>query len=188
MAEVRAAVRAEEGRVVVFDLETLRSAEEVGGWGQVERMGLALACVYDVTADRHRCYREAEAERLLLDLLSADLVVGFNVDRFDLRVLAPYAPAGLGRVRTLDLLARIHETLGFRIALGHLGRETLGVPKTADGLQSLEWVREGRLDLVESYCRADVELTARLFAHGRREGYLLYRDYEDRRVRVPVSW
>jgi DEAD/DEAH box helicase domain-containing protein len=188
LEEVRAVIRPDEGRVLFFDLETLRSADEVGGWSRVDRMGLALACVYDARADRHRTYHEPEVERLLLDLLSADLVVGFNVDRFDLKVLEPYAPSGLSRVRTLDLLSRIHETLGFRLSLGHLAGETLEAPKTADGLQSLAWVRQGRLDLVEAYCRSDVELTARLFAYGRRRGYLLYRDHQDRRVRVPVSW
>ena len=39
------------GHVLVFDLETQRSAEDVGGWGFASKMGLALAVVYDVTRD-----------------------------------------------------------------------------------------------------------------------------------------
>src|SRR6185436_12688810 len=35
-------------RILVFDLETQRSAAEVGGWHRAERMGLALGVVYDV--------------------------------------------------------------------------------------------------------------------------------------------
>ncbi len=31
---------------VVFDLETLRSAQDVGGWGNLSKMGMALAVVY----------------------------------------------------------------------------------------------------------------------------------------------
>ena len=69
-----------------------------------------------------------------------------------------------------------------------MSEETLGEPKSGDGLQSLAWVREGRFDLVEEYCRRDVMLTARLFARGRSEGFLLYRNRENRRVRLPVSW
>ena len=60
--------------------------------------------------------------------------------------------------------------------------------KSADGLQSLAWFKEGRLDLIEEYCRLDVEVTARLFFLGRTRGYLLYRDYEERLARLPVSW
>ena len=47
---------------------------------------------------------------------------------------------------------------------------------------------EGRLDLIEQYCRKDVEMTRRLFELGHDQGYLLYRDHEERKVRVPVQW
>ena len=61
--------------------------------------------------------------------------------------------------------------------------------KSAHGLQSVEWFREGRLDLVIDYCRQDVELTRLLYEYGRENGYLLYWD-ERLQVnrRVPVSW
>ena len=47
-------------RVVFFDVETQRSAEEVGGWGNISRMGLALAVVYDAAHDRFRTYFEGD--------------------------------------------------------------------------------------------------------------------------------
>ncbi len=175
-------------RILVFDLETQRSAEEVGGWGNASRMGLALAVVYDVTAGEYRTYREADVHRLLLDLVMADCVIGFNIDRFDLAVLSGYTEWDLGRVRTLDLLSEIHRRLGFRLSLGHLAEVNLGESKAADGLQSLRWWKEGRVDLIEEYCRKDVEVTHRLFDLGRERGYLLYRDRDGRDVRVPVRW
>jgi DEAD/DEAH box helicase domain-containing protein len=55
-------------------------------------------------------------------------------------------------------------------------------------LQSLVWWKEGRIDLIEQYCRKDVDLTLRLYQLGRSQGYLLYRDHSDRTVRVPVDW
>lgn len=178
----------EAARTVVFDLETRRGADEVGGWGHVERMGLALAVVYDVAADRYATYLEEDVERLLLDLVMADRVVGFNVNRFDLRVLSAYTRWDLGRIRTLDMLDEIHGVLGFRLSLDHLARENLGTSKSADGLQSLRWWREGRVEEVEAYCRKDVEVTWRLYELGRDRGWLVYRDREDRRVRLPTSW
>jgi len=135
-----------------------------------------------------RTYTERDVDKLLLDLIAADTVVGFNIDRFDVLVLTPYTSVDLGRIRTVDMLARIHALLGFRISLGHLAEVNLGEGKSADGLQSLQWYREGRLDLVEAYCRKDVEITARLFFLGRRQGYLLYKDSESRLMRVPVDW
>ena len=83
--EAREAKRAAEteGRILVFDLETQRSAEEVGGWGNIPKMGLALAVVYDLQRRSYRTYYETDADKLLLDLVMADRVVGFNIDNFD---------------------------------------------------------------------------------------------------------
>ncbi|MGD8374956.1 MAG: DUF1998 domain-containing protein [Acidobacteriota bacterium] len=177
------------GRRLAFDLETRRGAADVGGWGHVDRMGLALAVVQDLDTGAVRSYREEQVKDLILDLLTADLVVGYNVLRFDYRVLEAYASRGaLRRVPTLDLLQQIHGVLGFRVKLDDLARATLGRAKSADGLQSLEWFRQGRMDLIEEYCRQDVAVTADLYRFGRTHGYLLYADREGRRVRIPARW
>jgi DEAD/DEAH box helicase domain-containing protein len=175
-------------RVLIFDLETRRSAAEVGGWGRSFRMGLALGVVYDVQRDTWTTYHEADVHRLMLDLVMADRVVGFNINRFDLEVLSGYTEWDLQRVRTCDLLEEIRRTLGYRLSLAHLSEVNLGESKSADGLQSLRWWREGRVDLIESYCKKDVEVTHKLFRLGQEQGYLLYRDREQRLLRVPVLW
>ena len=176
------------GHVLVFDLETQRSAEDVGGWGFASKMGLALAVVYDVARDVYRTYYEADVDRLLLDLAFADRVVGFNIDRFDLAVLSGYTDRDLGRIRTLDLLAEIHRNVGFRVSLNHLSEVNLGESKAGDGLQSLQWWKEGRIDLIEQYCRKDVEVTRRLWELGRSQGFLLHRDKAGRTLRIPAVW
>ncbi len=175
-------------RVLFFDIETKRGADEVGGWTQIARMGLALAVVYDEERRCYRTYHEADVDKLLLDLVMADRVVGFNIERFDLVVLRPYTEWDLRRIRSVDLLAEIHGRLGFRPSLGHLAEMNLGESKSADGLQSLRWWKEGRIDLIERYCRKDVEMTRRLYDLGRERGHLLYRDYAGCAVRVPVRW
>ena len=176
------------GHVLVFDLETQRSAEDVGGWGFASKMGLALAVVYDVTREAYRTYYEADVDRLLLDLAFADRVVGFNIDRFDLAVLSGYTDRDLARIRTLDLLAEIHKSVGFRVSLNHLSEVNLGQSKAGDGLQSLQWWKEGRIDLIEHYCRKDVEVTKRLWELGRTQGFLLHRDKAGRTLRIPAVW
>ena len=177
-----------ESKILYFDLETLRSAEEVGGWAQVARMGMSIGVVFDEGRREYRVYREQEIERLLLDLVTADQVVGFNIDRFDLPVLSGYTPWDLGRIRTFDILAYIHTKLGFRLRLDALAGPTLGARKLAEGLQSLAWVKEGRFDLIETYCRKDVEVTRDLHRFGMENRFLLYHDREGRRVRLPVEW
>lgn len=182
------AARRESGRTLIFDLETQRGAGEVGGWDNTRSMGLALGVVYDLTRESYRTYFEADVDKLLLDLLTADRVVGFNIDRFDLEVLAGYTEWDLTRIRTLDILAEIHRHLRFRVSLAHLCEANLGEAKMGDGMQSLTWWREGRIDLIERYCKRDVDLTRRLYELGAGQGYLLYRDKDERMLRVPVTW
>ena len=88
----------------------------------------------------------------------------------------------------LDLWEEARRRLGFRLGLNHLVEATLGARKTADGLQSLEWVKQGRMDLVEAYCRHDVQLLRDLYLFGRRMGYVLYRDKEKNSLKLPVEW
>ncbi len=174
---------------VVFDLETLRSAEEVGGWGNSHRMGISIGVALVLEEGRFEVFPEERVAKLAELLGSATLVVGFNVKRFDYRVLSGYTGVDYARILpTLDLLEEVHRRIGFRVGLDHLAQETLGAEKSGDGLQCLEWVREGRLDLVESYCRKDVELTRDLYLHGRREGCVYFRHRERGRVRLPVDW
>ncbi len=192
-------------RVVFVDLETQRSAEEVGGWSHAHLMGLALAVTYEanistIAGDAGRCeephwcngrfrtYFESDVDELLAVLRGADLVVGFNVIRFDYDVLRGYTHFDFNTLRTLDILQDVRHRLGYRLSLDHLSRMTLGEEKEADGLQSLEWFKQGRLDLVESYCRRDVEITRDLFQFGLKNGYLLFRQKDGNVLRLPMDW
>ena len=175
-------------QILVFDVETQRSAEEVGGWHNTHLMRLALAVVYDWAADRFETYREADASRLIDRLFEADLVVGFNNQRFDYEVLRAYTPRSFHELPTFDLLLELHRKLGHRVSLGHLAEATLGQAKGGDGLQSIEWFRAGQIERVEEYCRKDVELLRDLLTFGEREKHLLIRKKKGPLVRVPFDW
>jgi DEAD/DEAH box helicase domain-containing protein len=175
-------------RVVVVDVETRRGADEVGGWGNIHLMGLALAVVWDSLSGEFTTYHEDQAPALLRHLALADLVVGFNLLGFDYRVLSAYDDGTIPRLRTFDILLDIRKRLSWRLSLGHLAGETLGAAKSADGLQSLEWVREGRLDLVEEYCREDVRITRDLFRHGLEKGWLRFLTKDGRPRQLTVDW
>ncbi len=173
---------------IVFDLETQRSAEDVGGWEHRHRMGLAVGVVYDIDRAEFRVYTERQVDALISDLVHARLIVGFNLRRFDYDVLRGYADVDWNALPTLDILECIHRRLGFRLKLDHLAQETLGEGKSADGLQSLAWFKAGDIERVIEYCKQDVLLTKRLYDFGRQHGYLLYRDIQGRAVRLPVDF
>ena len=172
----------------VLDLETQRSAAEVGGWHRADRMGVSCGVLYDSKKDTFVEYLEEHVSQLIEDLQDIDLVVGFNIKRFDYLVLKGYLHFDFSSLNTLDILEDIHTCLGFRLSLAHLAKETLGISKTADGLQALKWWQEGRIRNIIDYCKMDVQLTRDLYLFGRKNGYLIFRNRDQKRIRIPVDW
>ncbi len=175
-------------RIGFFDLETQRLADEVGGWQNAHLMGISVAVLHEMPSGTTRIYREDQAGELIEDLKRLDLVVGFNISRFDYRVLGAYTPFRLDGLPTFDMLGEIHKGLGFRISLGHLGEQTLGRPKGCDGIQAVKWFRKGEWESLINYCTEDVMLTRDLFRHAVEKGYLVYSDKKMRVLRLPTPW
>ncbi len=171
----------------VFDLETMRSAEEVGGWKNTHLMGVSVAVVYDSEINDFVTYLGHEVDKLVSHLASFDLVVGFNNKRFDNRVLSAYTNTNLSLLPTLDLLEEVHSYLGYRLSLNRLAEQTLGTNKSADGLQALAWYKEGRIDLIQRYCKKDVEITRDILFHGLEQGFLLFANKAKQIVRLPLA-
>jgi DEAD/DEAH box helicase domain-containing protein len=175
-------------RVAVLDIETQLSAEEVGGWHKCDLMRLSVAVIADLAQQRYEAFFEDQAEELCQRLQEVDLVVGFNLKRFDYRVLQPYTGVDLAALPTLDILEEINLLLGHRLSLNHLAEKTLNAAKSGDGLLALQLFKEGRLEELTDYCRRDVELTARLFEFGLHRGHLIYKHRQGALVQVPVEW
>jgi DEAD/DEAH box helicase domain-containing protein len=172
----------------VFDLETQRSAAEVGGWHHADKMGISCVVLYDSRKQAYLNFEEDQVDVFIDRLKQFNLVIGFNVKRFDYRVLSGYSNFDFNRIRTLDILQDIYDYLGFRISLAHLAEVTLDTRKTADGLQALQWWKEGRIDEILAYCRQDVRITRDLYLFGKKNGYLLFNNKAGATVRIPVNW
>lgn len=172
----------------VFDLETQHSAQEVGGWHNAIQMGMSCGVLYDSKQDAFIEFLEDQVPLLLAHLQTLDLVVGFNVKRFDYQVLAGYTDFDFGKLPTLDILDEIKSRLGYRLSLNSLAEHTLGMKKSGDGLQALQWWKQGRIREVIDYCRHDVSITKDLYLYGKKTGYLLFRNKAEKPVRIPTNW
>ena len=178
-----------EPRIIVFDLETQKLAQDVGGWQNVHLMQISVAVVFDTQKDSFLVYEEDDVQALVEHLEKADLIVGFNVKRFDYRVLSAYTSKALNSMPTFDILEDIYQRLGFRLSLDHLALETLNHGKTASGLQAVAWFKEGNMEELINYCRNDVMVTKDLFFFGLEQGHLIYREKRNHeRVRLLVDW
>jgi DEAD/DEAH box helicase domain-containing protein len=174
--------------LVYFDLESQKLFNEVGG-RDPSRLLLACGVTWSTQRNDFAVYWEKDAAALVDELKSADRIIGFNILHFDYELLKPYAPAvNFRSFRTLDMLQDIQRALNFRLSLDSIARATLGTTKTADGLQSVQWFREGELEKVAEYCKSDVEITRRVHEFGREQGFVYYYSRMGNKLKVPVNW
>lgn len=146
-------------RVIYLGIRTEKSANEVGGWSNVNQMGLRDGLIYDTTTRKFSHFTKSEVADLFAILQTADLVVGFNQLNFDYKVLSAYVDKDLETLPNFDMLTYIEQTLNFRVQRENLVKNTLGISKNEKTYINI---------------KDKVEMTKKLFAHGCREGYLLY--------------
>lgn len=176
-------------RIMYLDLETRKTAKDVGGWNKAHLMRVSVVVVYDSLDKTYHVFKEDDMNGLFSFLEHADLVVGFNIKGFDYKVLSAYTPKDLHTIRTFDILEDVYGRLGFRLSLDHLAQETLKQGKSADGLQAVEWFRRGEMEKLTEYCKQDVAVTKDLFLFGIEHGHLIYREKRaNRRLRLQVDW
>jgi DEAD/DEAH box helicase domain-containing protein len=175
-------------KVVVFDLETRRSFAEVGGRSQFHRLGVSVGVAYRYDRDEYLVVTEETIDQLIGLLFDAELVVGYNIRGFDYEVLRAYTDEDLQRLPTFDLMFDLEERLGFRPKLESVASPTLGVGKSADGLQALEWWRLGEIDKIIEYCREDVRVTRDLYDFGKRHRWVQVERFGGKSRKVEVDW
>jgi len=175
-------------KVVVFDLETQKLAQEVGGWSNISQMRLSLGVAH-TEQEGFLTFTEENVADLISLLKTSDLVVGFNQMRFDYEVLRAYSDENLRSLPNLDILQEVQAALGYRLNLDHLAEFTLGCKKKGSGLDAIKWFREGNMDLLEMYCKEDVDITRKLYRHGLENGFLLYQAKNRKTAtKIKVNW
>ena len=174
---------------VFFDLETQNLFQDVGGRQNITKLKVACAVTWSTERNDFAVYWEKDVPALVDELRSATRVIGFNLHGFDYQVLQPYAPdTRFASIPTLDLMLEIQKILGFRLSLDTIASASLGQGKTADGIQSVAWFRSGELDKVAEYCKADVDVTRRVYEFGRDNGYIFYKSKLGSKLEVAVNW
>jgi len=175
--------------IVYFDLETQKSADEVGGWDKIRLMRMSVGVTYSTARGDYRIYSERQVNELMEELRRADLVVGFNVQRFDYEVLQGHNEFfDYQQIPTLDMLIEVQKNLPHRLSLDSIAHASLGVEKTAEGLQAIQWFREGKLSEIAEYCCYDVKITKLVHEYGAANKQLLYTNRFGAKLSVPVKW
>jgi len=174
--------------IVYFDLETQKSADEVGGWNNISRMGMSVGVTYNTARSEYRIFGEQQVDDLIKELQRAELVVGFNHIRFDYEVLHGYTTFDLRQLPSLDMMLDLQNKLQHRLSLDAIATGTFGVEKTAEGMQAIEWFKQGRLLEIAEYCCYDVKLTRLIHEYGAQNRRLFYRNRFGKKLAVGVAW
>lgn len=160
-------------KILTFDIETTNTFDEVGSPNAAD-LDLAVVCVHDSETDEMTSYFKEDLGKLWPLMEQADMLVTFNGDHFDIPLLNKYYAGDLTQIKSLDLLVEIRKSLGRRIKLDDIASATLGESKSADGLQSIVWWRQGKIDDVVNYCKQDVKVTKNVYDFAMQNGHLLY--------------
>ena len=99
-----------------------------------------------------------------------------------------YTPLDLRQLPTLDMLVVLQNQLQHRLSLDSIATATFGVEKTAEGLQAIQWFKEGRLLEIAEYCCYDVKITRLVHEYGVQNRELLYHNRFGKKLSVPVVW
>jgi DEAD/DEAH box helicase domain-containing protein len=172
---------------VCFDVEIQKTIEETpGGWDSTDKLGVAVACLWEYRTQRMRVYGPDDVPSLKWRLMDADRISGFNIWKFDMPVV--WALPGGERVKELlcktdDMLRRIWQALGLNpdvFTSAHKGwgldavaAETLNVRKIGYGGDAPKWFQDGKIQKVVNYCADDVALERDLTDFVDRYGYVV---------------
>jgi len=175
---------------LVIDLETKKSFAEVGGQSNIRELGISVAGVYSYGQDAFFAFEENELSQLEKILENTAHLIGFNINHFDIPVLEPYLKNfSLASLTVTDMFEDVTNFLGYRVSLNGLAKATLGASKSGNGLEALQWFKEGKIEDVKKYCLDDVRLTRDLYEYGKKNGHVLFESFVDGKVHsIPVRW
>jgi len=158
---------------LVIDIETKKLLRDIGHSGiEMPKLGISVVGVYSYVQDKFMAFREEEFDELEKLLSQAGQIVGFNLFAFDYPVMCGHLDFDFAKVKTVDILDDIRQAVGHRLSLNSVAKTTLGVQKSADGLQAVRFYQEGRWEELKKYCLDDVRITRDLFNFGRRHKFI----------------
>ncbi len=162
-------------RKITFDIETRNIFSDVNSNDPVD-LDISVVCIHDSKTDEYSSYLQEDLPKLWPILEQADMLITFNGDHFDIPLLNKYYSGDLTKIKSLDLLREIKNSLGRRIKLDTIAEATLGVNKSGHGLEAVEWWKTGEIDKIIKYCIEDVKITKKVYDYALQNGKLKYKD------------
>ena len=162
-------------RKIVLDIETQNTFRDVGK-NDPTALDISLLVIYDYETEKFSSFLQQDFSKLWAILERADLIIGYNSDHFDIPLLNKYYPGDLTKIKSVDILVEIQKSIGRRVRLDDVASATLGVGKSASGLEAIEWWKNGEIDKIRQYCEQDVRVTKDVYEYAKKNNLLKYKD------------
>jgi len=168
-------------RVITLDLETQNFFQDTGSNDPVS-LDISVVCIHDSDLGpaedptAYKSFTVNDMRGLWPILEAADAIVTWNGDHFDIPLLNKYYTGDLSKIRSIDLMREVQGVIGRRLKLDSVASATLGAGKSGNGIEAVEWWRQGEIDKVIAYCTDDVRITRALYDYAMRNGCLKYKD------------
>ena len=137
------------------------------GWTDYVGMGLACLALYDCVRQEYHVFDEFNLDDIQKRFDKTDLVVGFNILKFDNNILRAY-DLKIQDSKCYDLLPEIARAAGtpndFKgLSLNAICEANFKAGKTGDGADAPKLYQTKNFGSLFNYCMADVRLTKKLF-------------------------
>ena len=162
-------------RKIIFDCETSNTFAEAGSSESAD-LDLSVVCIYDTETEKYSSFFKEELKDLWPIFEKADMIIGYNSDHFDIPLLNKYYSGDLSKIKSLDILKEIKNSLGRRLKLDSVAEATLGMNKSGHGLEAVTWWKQGKFEEVKKYCMDDVRITKEVYEYALKNGVLKFKD------------
>lgn len=171
---------------VIFDIETKKLFDEIDD-GNPASLGVSIVSVYkrqlndnfEELSGQMYSFWEQDFPKMWSLFANVDRIIGFNSLKFDVPVLAPLCPYDFKKLSHFDIMDKIKESLGFRLSLNAVAKESIGHCKSDVGTNAVLYWNQGTpesLEKLKKYCEMDVLVTRDVYDFGLKNKHLKYKD------------
>lgn len=157
--------------------ERLPDLKYCEGWTDYFGMKLACLCLYDAVRAEYHVFDEFQFDEIRTRFTKTDLIVGFNILKFDNNVLAAF-DVKIQPGKCYDLLLEIAKAAGTPndfsgLSLGAICKTNFNIAKTGNGADAPKLYQFGNYGELFNYCLADVRLTKKVYDRIIETGHII---------------
>lgn len=172
---------------LVLDLET-KDIFKKPNQRDYKSLKISVVGIYIYNENKYITFTEEELTNLEKILNNTDILIGFNIKRFDIPILEEYMPFNFPNIYILDIMEDVIRTCSFRVSLNNIARTTLGKSKLGTGLDAVKYYKLGLWEKLRNYCLEDVKITKEIYDFGLTNKHILFSDKNKNKHCIPVNW